>query len=77
MDDFTPTTEQVRRSYRSPYDAALDREEFDRWLAQHDAEVQAPFRAVLASMDDLIEHSAVIRSDFNGAADALRKALEQ
>jgi len=36
--DHTPTTTEVRRFYRSPIDAALDDEEFDRWLATVKAE---------------------------------------
>lgn len=38
MDDYTPTTEEVRGSYGK---WVGDPEWFDRWLAKHDAEVEA------------------------------------
>ena len=51
MSDYTPTTEQLREAWASRYDgehAYADYEEksgywreFDRWLAEHDAEVVA------------------------------------
>ena len=37
MSDYTPTTADVRHAYVS----ARSEEEFDRWLAAHDAEVAA------------------------------------
>lgn len=68
------------------------RGEFDRFMRQHwrvgvvgrqaerirqDGDMLAAACEVLRGMDDLIEHGAVIRSDFEGAANALRKALGQ
>ena len=53
MSDHTPTTEQVRKAYAHTYapqqffgptadaDRAGHGDEFDRWLAAHDAEVRA------------------------------------
>lgn len=41
MAERTITTDDVRRAYRSPVDAALDGPEFDRWLAEHDRAVGA------------------------------------
>lgn len=38
--EYTPTTEDVRRA-ASDYRAPITPEEFDRWLAAHDAEVRA------------------------------------
>ena len=57
-DDYTPTTEQVREAFRTavlhPDDIDLDDapgQEFDRYLAAHDAEIReqalAPIRAAL------------------------------
>lgn len=51
-DDYTPTTEEVRRGFGEAFTgdgsivdqdavAAENRAEFDRWLAAHDAEVRA------------------------------------
>lgn len=37
MSDYTPNTLQVRTS--ACWSAKLDPDEFDRWLAEHDAEV--------------------------------------
>lgn len=37
MSDYTPDTLQVRTS--ACWSAKLDPDEFDRWLAEHDAEV--------------------------------------
>jgi len=47
MNEYTPTTERVRRDYvvenlgstTEPHTATDGEAEFDRWLAQHDAEV--------------------------------------
>lgn len=50
MSDYTPTTDEVRRWYAEPQYERFDRRKrivkqalarFDRWLAQHDAEVAA------------------------------------
>lgn len=50
MSEYTPTTEQVRNFWASDgthqpaaksYDYGESRNEFDRWLARHDAEVKA------------------------------------
>ena len=44
-EEYTPTTEAVRRDYifaqgsNDTGEQRLEGEEFDRWLAQHDAEV--------------------------------------
>lgn len=58
MTDYTPTTEQVRNAYvrgmRDTFIASAGehREEFDRWVAAHDAEarnsVQPPSREQIA-----------------------------
>ncbi|MBW1639254.1 hypothetical protein G3H63_09240 [Microbacterium resistens] len=43
MSDYTPTTEQIRAGYIGEPEHFMDKavgEEFDRWLAAHDAEVQ-------------------------------------
>ena len=43
MDDYTPTTEDVRESYtyfRGAIPTVEHEAEFDRWLAAHDAEVR-------------------------------------
>lgn len=52
MNNYTPTTEQVRRNYVEGMNAFYGdrgeedyREQFDRWLAAHDAEVRAGFVA--------------------------------
>lgn len=41
MSDYTPTTDEVRAcySYRADWQSQEDVEAFDRWLAEHDAEV--------------------------------------
>ncbi|WP_424937542.1 MULTISPECIES: hypothetical protein [Bacteria] len=44
MSDYTPTTEDVRRSALE-YWPPITGEEFDRWLAAHDAEVRAALEA--------------------------------
>lgn len=50
MSEYTPTTEDVRGAYRAWHDGQGDdhalkptwsAQEFDRWLAAHDAEVRA------------------------------------
>lgn len=40
MDDFTPTTEDVRLIWIVSQTGCTARAEFDRWLAAHDAEVR-------------------------------------
>lgn len=40
MTEYTPTTKEVRLS-ASGYRAPITPEDFDRWLAAHDAEVRA------------------------------------
>ena len=43
MDDYTPSTEDVRESYtyfRGTIPTVEHEAEFDRWLAAHDAEVR-------------------------------------
>ena len=43
MDDYTPSTEDVRESYtyfRGTIPTVEHAAEFDRWLAAHDAEVR-------------------------------------
>lgn len=56
MSDYTPTTEQVRESFRSawldPDDLDLDDapgQAFDAWLAKRDAEVQRLERRSIAT----------------------------
>lgn len=39
MDDFTPTTEDVRLIWIVSQTGCTARAEFDRWLAEHDREV--------------------------------------
>lgn len=39
MNDYTPTTEEIRRALRAV--ASPTAEEFDRWLAAHDDEVRS------------------------------------
>lgn len=45
MTNYTPTTSDVRAEYvdrcMDAYDRQVARDEFDRWLAAHDAEVRA------------------------------------
>ena len=54
MRDFTPTTEQVRGAYAAyvPTYVGPRKQEFDRWLAQHDAEVR---KQVLLEAADILE----------------------
>ena len=40
MEDFTPTTEDVRLIWIISQTGCKARAEFDRWLAAHDAEVR-------------------------------------
>ena len=40
MDDYTPTTEDVRLIWIVSQTGCTARAEFDRWLAAHDAEVR-------------------------------------
>ena len=40
MDDFTPTTEDVRLIWIVSQTGCTARAEFDRWLAEHDREVR-------------------------------------
>ena len=42
MNDYTPTTDNVREEYGDNWDRRYA--EFDRWLAKHDAEVRADER---------------------------------
>ena len=39
MSDYTPTTEEVRRSWERPYWEPSRGKEFDRWLAEVKAQV--------------------------------------
>lgn|GEM_PF-6718408 len=42
MDDYTPTTDEVRGSYsRMSRHANTEHAEFDRWLAAHDRAIRA------------------------------------
>ena len=59
MSDFTPTTEQVRNEYAHLGAWASENEEtragqFDRWLAQHDAEVRKQMAEEIAEHFDLM-----------------------
>lgn len=61
MSDYTPTTEQVRKAYmydpedeyrdpvNAPFRAKENGRQFDRWLAQHDADVRKQVAVVVRS----------------------------
>ena len=62
MSDYTPTTEDVRRLWVYGFGMAkseprIENEAFDRWLAQHDAEVAA--KALDAIWSELAASSAI------------------
>lgn len=61
-DDYTPTTITVRRGYYSCSNAPEREErlaaEFDRWLAEHDAQKAKEVR------NTTLEEAAVITQDF-------------
>lgn len=45
MNDYTPKTEDIRELYAHEHPFPhVGRQQFDRWLAQHDAEVRADER---------------------------------
>ena len=45
-DDHTPTTEEIRQRYENGFDDyETGLEDFDRWLAAHDAEKRAEWEA--------------------------------
>lgn len=46
--EYTPTTKDVRDEYKSPIDAALDGEEFDRWLLAEKHSVLKDARSVIS-----------------------------
>lgn len=54
MSDYTPTTDEIRTGYAAIGDAIIPEheEEFDRWLAAHDAEV---LEAAVHRVEGLIE----------------------
>ncbi len=74
-DNYTPTTEQVRRSYwyntSDSYSAALSDAEFDRWLAAERAKARQDAEKVILEAWQVIDHncqaykilSAALRSE--------------
>ena len=60
MSDYTPTTEQVRDHWGA---GGASEEGFDRWLAQHDAEVEAKVRAQIAADIQAARDLAAARLD--------------
>lgn len=67
-DEYTPTAGQVREAYADQTGVAsrrqMHRDDFDRWLAEHDREVTArALRAAADAMGDLLECSGDTRWD--------------
>ena len=58
-DNYTPTTEQVRRSYwyntSDSYSAALSDAEFDRWLAAERAKAVADLANTIADLVQTVD----------------------
>lgn len=58
--DYTPTTEQIRERYEDGFDDYVTGlEDFDRWLAAHDAEVRV---AALAEQEGRRQFTAAYRA---------------
>lgn len=69
-DDYTPTTEQVRRAYTTGMrqafiaSAGAHSSEFDRWLAAHDARVKAEaLRDAAQNMDEWNVEAIVVTGE--------------
>lgn len=79
-DEYTPTTEEVRRGYVDTLDAlggaVLGAGQFDRWLAARDREVAA--KALRDAADRFMPHPALgLARLADAAADLLRAEADR
>ena len=65
MGEYTPTTETIRNNYSSPWHETSEftseqaSEEFDRWLAAHDAEARAEAESDPAKDERMVRYMAM------------------
>lgn len=82
--EYTPTTEDVREAYLLAAEHFHDcgrtfaehREQFDRWLAAHDAEVRAPLEAEVERLRTMLADSAALNREALRDGDAERARAE-
>lgn len=75
-DEYTPTTDEVRRAWTDWHDltGANSRAAFDRWLAEHDRQVaEQAAREIAAGFDDA-GAASWIGQRIRNAADAYARA---
>lgn len=79
--NYTPTTDDVRRAYTSSEDG--EPEWFDRWIAEHDAEVRsaaladaATAIATLPGTSDWGYYAGETENGYEEARDHMRAALD-